>query len=157
MLGCFLPWTTYGTWLPGDERGWVNRHRTHGERVDAPGFTLEKHARQLLQEAPLIMDLTMRKTVKGAIRQSCHRQGWDLRTIDVRSNHVHLVVVAPEETSAKVMAVLKLAGRKALKTVVNRSCFWTRSGSTRVLYTEASLEAAIRYVANQRTSWMKGV
>ncbi len=22
-LAYFLTWTTYGTWLPGDERGWV--------------------------------------------------------------------------------------------------------------------------------------
>lgn len=22
-LAFFLTWTTYGTWLPGDERGWV--------------------------------------------------------------------------------------------------------------------------------------
>ena len=25
-LACFLTWTTYGTWLPGDERGWVELH-----------------------------------------------------------------------------------------------------------------------------------
>jgi len=24
-LAYFLTWTTYGTWLPGDERGWVRR------------------------------------------------------------------------------------------------------------------------------------
>jgi hypothetical protein len=24
-LAYFLTWTTYGTWLPGDERGWVER------------------------------------------------------------------------------------------------------------------------------------
>jgi hypothetical protein len=24
-LAYFLTWTTYGTWLPGDERGWCKR------------------------------------------------------------------------------------------------------------------------------------
>lgn len=24
-LALFLTWTTYGSWLPGDERGWVEK------------------------------------------------------------------------------------------------------------------------------------
>jgi hypothetical protein len=24
-LAYFLTWTTYGSWLPGDERGWVEK------------------------------------------------------------------------------------------------------------------------------------
>jgi hypothetical protein len=26
-LAYFLTWATYGTWLPGDERGWIQYHR----------------------------------------------------------------------------------------------------------------------------------
>ena len=31
-LAYYLTWTTYGTWLPGDERGWVWRGKVSAAR-----------------------------------------------------------------------------------------------------------------------------
>ena len=39
-LAYFLTWTTYGTWLPGDERGWVKRKRG----FQAPDMSLHQSA-----------------------------------------------------------------------------------------------------------------
>jgi hypothetical protein len=33
-LGYFITWTCYGTWLPGDDRGWTSWHQ--GERIPQP-------------------------------------------------------------------------------------------------------------------------
>ena len=32
-LAFFLTWTTYGTWLPGDERGWSRSQDSVGKRA----------------------------------------------------------------------------------------------------------------------------
>ena len=42
-LAFFLTWTTYGTWLPGDERGW-NRKREG--KTQEPNVKLEAAARK---------------------------------------------------------------------------------------------------------------
>ena len=42
-IGYFLTWVTYGTWLPGDSRGWVE-HR-HGWQLPDPVRELEASAR----------------------------------------------------------------------------------------------------------------
>jgi hypothetical protein len=39
-LAYFLTWTTYGTWLPGDERGWVRYRRG----MQAPDSILKREA-----------------------------------------------------------------------------------------------------------------
>ncbi len=40
-LGYFLTWVTYGTWLPGDERGWVEYQR--GWKLPDPGIGSAGH------------------------------------------------------------------------------------------------------------------
>jgi hypothetical protein len=42
-LAYFLTWPTYGTWLPGDERGWVEYRR--GWQLPDPARKLEAEAR----------------------------------------------------------------------------------------------------------------
>ncbi len=32
-LAYYLTWPTYGTWLPGDERGWVKRGAACSRRI----------------------------------------------------------------------------------------------------------------------------
>lgn len=45
-LAYFITWTTYGTWLPGDPRGWVEYH--HGHQLPDP--ILELESRMLMTE-----------------------------------------------------------------------------------------------------------
>ena len=158
ILAYFLTWTTYGTWLPGDQRGWVNRHRDHGEVVEPPSAPLEAHARNILQGPPVMLDERMRRAVSVAIQDRCDALGWAVRAIEVRSNHVHVVVRAADVSPGKVMGLLRGSATRALNSVnaaAQRDRWWTRRGSKRVLNSEVSLEAAIRYVRSQDTSWMK--
>jgi hypothetical protein len=46
-LAYFLTWPTYGTWLPGDERGWTQYRR---------GWQLPDAARELEAEARMTED-----------------------------------------------------------------------------------------------------
>ena len=49
-LAYFLTWPTYGTWLPGDERGWVEYR--HGWQLPDPARKREAQAR-LTEDASL--------------------------------------------------------------------------------------------------------
>ena len=51
-LAYFLTWTTYGTWLPGDERGWVEKPGQFRE-LDVQR---QQTARQRMTEPPLTLD-----------------------------------------------------------------------------------------------------
>ncbi len=45
-VGFFLTWVTYGTWLPGDPRGWVEYH--NGWQM--PDLILELESAALMTE-----------------------------------------------------------------------------------------------------------
>jgi len=156
-LAYLLTWTTYGTWLPGDRRGWVNRHRKRGQGPQGPSPALESHAGGLMKGAPVILDPEMRRSADAAMRQACVDFGWVLHALEVRSNHVHAVVTAGDASPGKVMGILKVRGTRALREMgpgAGRDRWWTREGSKRILNTPGSVEGAIRYVMNH-DAWVK--
>src|SRR5262245_9357662 len=89
-LAYYLTWTTYGTWLPGDERGWVKE----GEGFQLPDYKIKHEARRKLEEPPLALNDSERKIVESTIRQHCIIRSWVLHAITCRTNHVHAVVSA---------------------------------------------------------------
>ena len=52
-LALFLTWTTYGSWLPGDERGWVDKP---GQLCE-PDADREQAARRLMTEDELTLSV----------------------------------------------------------------------------------------------------
>ena len=90
-LAYFLTWTTYGTWLPGDARGWV---RKPGQ-FQIPDPKLEAVARELMSEEPCILDSEERRLVEKTIQEHCAIRSWHLHAVSCRTNHVHVVVTAP--------------------------------------------------------------
>jgi REP element-mobilizing transposase RayT len=155
-LAYFLTWTTYGTWLPGDARGWVKRRGKSEGIVEAPSAALESHARSLMNDPPVVLDAKMRDA-DAAMRQACRESGWNLHALEVRSNHVHIVVTACDASPGKVMGVLKVRGTQGLNALGGeRDRWWARNGSKRILDSSASVEAAIRYVNVMRQDERRG-
>src|SRR6516162_6013760 len=98
-LAYFLTWTTYGSWLPGDERGWVAKP---GEFLP-PDAHIEQVSRSLMTETPLILDSTQRELVERTIADHGRHRGCHLHAVACRTNHVHVVVTAPGWYPEKVM------------------------------------------------------
>jgi hypothetical protein len=68
-LAYFLTFRTYGSWLPGDPRGWVDRQRNvPGTTYEAPDP--ERWAREVrrLRQPPVALDPVAALVVDGAIR-----------------------------------------------------------------------------------------
>jgi REP element-mobilizing transposase RayT len=89
-LAYFLTWPTYGTWLPGDERGWVKYRR--GKQKPDPIRKREAAAR--MTEDACQLDEQQRELVQTTVGEHCKTRGWHLFAVNCRSNHVHVVVAA---------------------------------------------------------------
>jgi REP element-mobilizing transposase RayT len=143
-IAYFLTWVTYGTWLPGDARGWVKYHG--GWQLPDPVRELEAKAR--MSEDACILTREQRRAVEEQIAETCAHRGWTLHVVNCRSNHVHVVVSADVDDPEKIRIDLKAWATRALKKKFDsgRENWWAERGSIRYLNTDEELEAATVYV-----------
>jgi REP element-mobilizing transposase RayT len=88
--------------------------------------------------------------VSEAIQTTIRIRNWHQSALNVRTNHVHVVVWAPAPVDS-VMTALKANATRALR--IHRMAgpkqgIWSRHGSTRFLWDDESLAAACDYVTN---------
>ncbi len=148
LCGLMLTWTTYGTWLHGDERGAYKRTGdTLKSHYVAPDARLEELHRRRMKDDAFTIDAAMRKIVRLAIEECCTFRGWPLLALNVRTNHVH-AVVPPCAKGTQMLHDLKARATRKLREaglIGARQNVWTRSGSVSRLYGEASVAKAIMY------------
>ena len=113
---------------------------------------LEIAAKGQMKAAPVTLTESQRKVVDDALRAVCAEKAWTLHAINVRTNHVHVVVstdASPERTQLALKAgatrVLRERGLMPADDVV-----WARGGSQRRLPTESALWGAVDYVRNRQ-------
>jgi REP element-mobilizing transposase RayT len=152
-LAYFLTWSTYGTWLPGDRRGWVDKHH-RGPHVpfQEPDLERESSARTRMKESAVVLEMESRHVADCAIRETCSIRGWFVHALSVRSNHVHVVITAEDVNPGEVLRAIKAYGTRALNQLHSnppRKHWWTEGGSKRYLNDEKSIQAAIQYVETQ--------
>ena len=140
----FITWNTYGTWLPGDVRGW--RKRKSGQKIARP--LLAAWCKEQMRYPEVVLSEADRKTVKAAIHQHCEFRGWDVLAANPRSNHVHLVVVANAGPKT-VRDQLKANCTRELRCQeipLNVPQTWAKGGDTEILDTDEEISAAVAYV-----------
>lgn len=148
-LAYLLTFSTYGTHLPGSEKGWVDaQHCIPGSPMRSHHPTRESYWRSRLNESPWILDHEERLIVLRTILEVCSHREWTPYGVQVRSTHVHGVItgnVKPERMLSDFKAYATRALRSAAA-VPERRRYWADHGSTRYLWNETSLKAAIDYV-----------
>jgi REP element-mobilizing transposase RayT len=143
----FLTWTTYGTWLPGDERGWVRK----GRGFQLPNPCLARWTEQQLREPPCSLDREQRDLVERTIRRHCDLRRWELFAVNARTMHVHAVIAskcAPKviREQLKSWCTRELNKLGISRRNERRENWWSEKGSIRWIEDEESLEAVIHYV-----------
>jgi len=147
LTGYFITWSTYGTWLPGDERGWI-LHEDGWQKPD-PVRELESKAR--MKEDACLLEEAQRQAVNVQIEETCSHRGWTLHAVNFRTNHVHVVVFAPGAKPDKVTKDLKSWATRRLKEInPTRMNWWAERGSMRQLYGEEALLETIEYVLERQ-------
>ncbi len=90
-LAYFLTWTTYGTWLPGDDRGW----RRKGEpEVQPPNPLMVEMARSPMKEKEFTLSHEHRRLVERTIRRHGELRRWAPHAVNARTSQIHVVVTA---------------------------------------------------------------
>lgn len=136
-----LTWTTYGSWLQGDERGYVK----DGEILPA-NKALNAANRALMASPEISLTLGQRRLVEDALRKEAETLRQEIIAVAVGKNHVHLVVTANGLDVGNAVSHYKNSARLALQG--NGFCgrLWTRGFSKRYCFDEHGLHAMIEYV-----------
>ncbi|MBX3403699.1 MAG: transposase [Phycisphaeraceae bacterium] len=146
----FITWSCYGQRLHGDRRGSVNpAHSTFGQAPLDPSSRMEEYARAMLKTEPVVLSAVARSVVDETIRQHCEHRKWRLEAVNVRPTHVHVVVRAPRGKPELIMGQFKSWSTRRLREsglFLAQPVLWTKHGSTRYLWQESDVPAAVRYV-----------
>ena len=157
----FITWTTYGTWLPGDERGCVsntllpgggfvpkeNRIGVDARRDDA--FTREQ-AKQQQNWDSVWLTPDEAFTAISALASAASKRHWRILRAAAMSNHIHVVVTDCPDDGPAVRRILKGNANAELSRARGKSLrWWTTGGSDHYLHGLESIDASIQYVSNQ--------
>jgi len=155
--------TTYGTWLPGDPRGFVSAvgdgqegtviHNIPGTPFDADWHHLREYAKSRLDGEPVLLDLQQARIIEAQLHETARHRGWQLTSVAIMCNHVHVVVGVPGDPAPEtLLRDFKSYGSRALNQVFGmKAKRWTESGSRRRLKTDEAILNATAYVRDQRS------
>jgi REP element-mobilizing transposase RayT len=156
ILAYHLTWTTYGTWLPGDARGWI---KSGAWGVQRPDPKREQDARERMVDSAVVLTPDQRALVEETIRDHCRIRCWLLHAVSARTNHIHVVVTADRDPDdvmdqLKAWCSRKLSDQTGLAAAVakkaGRRRWFTEGGDKEGIEDDDYLENAIRYVLERQ-------
>ncbi|MBK8465692.1 MAG: transposase [Chloracidobacterium sp.] len=153
-LAVFFTFRCYGTWLHGDERGSVDRNNNkYGSPRIQANSNWRKHSEELLLHPPVTLNAASRKSVEKAIRDLCLKRNWTLLAINVRTNHIHVVICIGSKKPQDALIALKANATRQLREDrlwIHEHSPWADKGSKRNLWNEKSIWEACNYVNNEQ-------
>lgn len=137
-----LTWTTYGTWLQGDKRGYVK----DGQILEQNKI-FEEINKSNLEKQPVKFNAKQKKIVEEAIIQEAKRLEQKVFALAVFSNHIHLLVEKNHESIERAVALYKTAIRKPLhKDAGLKGKIWSKGFDKRFCFNKHQLNRRIEYV-----------
>lgn len=138
-----LYYTTYGTWLHGDDRG-----STDYDGYVPPDPMLESSRANTLKQKPFMLTDKMRDAVDAAIREVCEYRNWKLHALNVRTNHIHVIIGLADDRHAVIRDLKAYSTRRLRKEglIGKDREVWTKRCGHRYLFDEDYLHQAIHYV-----------
>ena len=149
-LAYLITFRCYRTWLHGDERGSIDRfNNRYQSPYISPDERRHQHNTRLLKSEPVSLNATQRESVEIAIRETSALRNWLLRAMNVRTNHVHVVVSIGGMQPKHALNAFKANATRQMR---QDGCWpqphspWADKGSIRHLWNEHSIEQAVDYV-----------
>jgi REP element-mobilizing transposase RayT len=140
-VGYMVTWTTYGTWLQGERKGYVKDGEVRGENV-----AIKKDCEKKLEHKPVRLGRREKEIVREAIIEAAKRFKQKILAIAVYSNHVHIVCEYVDVPIDVVVGYYKNAGRVAIQKSGFKGRVWTSGYDKRFCFSEKDLRARIEYV-----------
>lgn len=146
-LGYMLTFTTYGTWLQGNERGYIKDGRIH-----PPNDYFVRTNECLQVQDTVRLSKNQRQLVRQAIVKEAELQGQHIYALVVKPTHVHIVLQYNPQPISKIVAYYKKTARLAIKATGHNGKLWTRGYDKRFCFDKESLERRISYVNGQNST-----
>jgi len=143
--GDMVTWTTYGTWLQGDERGFVKNGRILGGNKG-----LEQANKERRRGDKVKLKKAEREVARRAMLAEGERIGEKILALSVWSNHVHMVIREGGKPIGKVVSRLKSAAYYALRERGIDGRMWTRGYDKRFCFDERTLKDRVTYVMRHK-------
>ena len=156
-----ITWTCYGTWLPGDPRGYVsNTLLPDGgfePKQNTPGTPYtqdDTHTREQAGENQVHPTVRLGREqavcVAETLVEAASARGWRIIRAATMDNHTHVVITDCPDDGPAVRRVLKGVTQAALSAQLGHPRrWWTEGGSDRYKHDHEAIEAAVGYVARQ--------
>ncbi len=113
-LAYLITFSTYGSWLHGDDQGSVNKKlNIPGTEVIQSNQGLNLKETAMMKSEMYSLDGVSREIVKNAIHEVCLYRKWLMHAVHVRTTHVHVVVSANQKPE-RVMRDFKAYSTRAL-------------------------------------------
>ena len=156
--GIHIIWTTYGTWMPGDERGhWSPLFDFYGDvlvrggKLNPPDSMTRQRAQERMPEAPKWLSSEEMTVIADELANHITPPNPPAWAAAIEANHVHLLVGPVKEDISRFAGRLK--GRTssvvgAMPANADRNRVWT-SGYWKVyLFNEIAVGAVQHYIEN---------
>ena len=153
-LAHLITFRCYGTWLHGDDRGSTDRfHKRYRSPHIPANEKWKQHNKRSLKSEAVSLDAEQRQSVEKAIRETCIFRQWHLHALNVRTNHVHVVVSIGTTKASRVLNAFKANATRQIRedgNWISAHSPWADKGSERYLWNERSVGLAIEYVIMDR-------
>ena len=110
MVGYMVTWTTYGTWLQGDQRGYVR----DGKILPADAG-LEDANKKMQKSGFVRLTPKQKRVVEEVVVKEAKRNGQEILALAVCSNHIHLVAGKGNESIENAVSRYKNVSSSALR------------------------------------------
>jgi REP element-mobilizing transposase RayT len=143
LVGYMVTWTTYGTWLQGDKRGYVKDGRIlEGDQ------TLLELCKALQKGQTVKLTEREKEIVRRAILSESQRIGQNLKALAVCANHLHIAARPCDKSIERIVSMYKSVATRVLRSVGRSGPIWTAGFDKRFCFTEADLARKIEYIQN---------
>ncbi|MCX7121531.1 MAG: transposase [Gammaproteobacteria bacterium] len=151
----FITFVTYGSWMHFDDRGSVDpKNNIYGTpRIEGDRNFCEMKKNKM-RYAPFMLNTEQRINVMQTVISVCNYCEWRLFAVNVRTNHIHIVVQS-QNTPEYVMNKIKAYASRHLN-ILNpenkERSYWARHGSTIPVLSRDYFYFLMDYVVNQQGS-----
>jgi hypothetical protein len=129
--------TSFGSWLPGDVRGYVERGR-----ILPPAPALAAYAKSKLKGSPVAFKDQEQDILFEALTAAALEFGYRLSDVVVEATHLHWIIAHGDDAEAMVGRL-----KTRLRQRLNRGRIWTAGYCARELTNLNALDAARAYLS----------
>jgi len=141
IVGYMVTWRTYGSWLPGDERGYV----TNGQVLQGDLKILERNKKR--QKSPAVkLNKNEIQLVRQTILNQAKEIGQKIVAFTVCTNHIHLTARPHSNSIEEIVGRYKSTTTRALWELGRKGRIWTKGYDKRFCFSKEGLKRRIEYV-----------